>query len=125
MHATLAALRTAWLLSRLPHPLSHTLATVVHAGIFERAGRDELADQVVKPLTKKFGSSCKVWARALERALTKGDSEVRSRRACTLVTTVPGAWSLQRRQQQPLANAVPSGACSACCVSSRTSCRSP
>ncbi|EFJ44854.1 rRNA processing protein Rrp5/programmed cell death protein 11 [Volvox carteri f. nagariensis] len=44
-------------------------------GIFERSGRDDLAEQVVRTLTKKFGGSAKVWARALERSLQKGDGE--------------------------------------------------
>ncbi len=82
MHALLTASHTRLLLPGVLQPCRVALH-VMHAGIFERAGRDELADQVVRPLTKKFGSSCKVWARALERALTKGDSEVRSRTACT------------------------------------------
>ncbi|GLI68751.1 hypothetical protein VaNZ11_013243 [Volvox africanus] len=44
-------------------------------GIFERTGRDELAEQVERALTKKFGGSSKVWARAIERALQKNDGE--------------------------------------------------
>ncbi|KAG2446158.1 hypothetical protein HXX76_000753 [Chlamydomonas incerta] len=44
-------------------------------GIFERSGKDELAEQVVKTLTKKFGGSTKVWVRALERTLVKDDGE--------------------------------------------------
>ncbi|KXZ56455.1 hypothetical protein GPECTOR_1g407 [Gonium pectorale] len=44
-------------------------------GIFERADRAELAEQVMRALTKKFGGSAKVWATAIERALQKGDPE--------------------------------------------------
>lgn len=40
-------------------------------GIFSGSGRAELSEQVLKTMTKKFNTSCKVWMKAVEAALAK------------------------------------------------------
>ncbi|KAK9823324.1 hypothetical protein WJX72_001906 [[Myrmecia] bisecta] len=41
-------------------------------GITERTNKEELSAQVLKAMTRKFGSSCKVWLRQLAYALRQG-----------------------------------------------------
>eukprot|EP00195_Chlamydomonas_chlamydogama_P014936 CAMPEP_0202909786 /NCGR_PEP_ID=MMETSP1392-20130828/50287_1 /ASSEMBLY_ACC=CAM_ASM_000868 /TAXON_ID=225041 /ORGANISM="Chlamydomonas chlamydogama, Strain SAG 11-48b" /LENGTH=243 /DNA_ID=CAMNT_0049599651 /DNA_START=1 /DNA_END=728 /DNA_ORIENTATION=- len=44
-------------------------------GIFERSGRTQASDQLLKTLTKKYGGSAKVWLRQLEVLLQRGGAE--------------------------------------------------
>ncbi len=46
------------------------------AGILQRTGVDsELEASTLKALCKRFGGSAKVWLRAMEQALAKGEPE--------------------------------------------------
>eukprot|EP00798_Chlamydomonas_sp_ICE-L_P000496 gene496-1903_t len=44
-------------------------------GIMERSKRVDLAEQLLKTVTKKFGTSAKVWLKHLEHMLNQGDEE--------------------------------------------------
>ncbi|KAG2498018.1 hypothetical protein HYH03_004276 [Edaphochlamys debaryana] len=63
------------LLKRALQYNDHKKMYMAALGVFERSGRDELAETVARTLTKKFGSSVKVWEKAIERALQKDDGE--------------------------------------------------
>ncbi|KAF3794450.1 rRNA biogenesis protein [Nymphaea thermarum] len=47
-------------------------------GTYERTGQQELADELLNGMTKKFRTSCKVWLRYIENLLKQGKGEAQA-----------------------------------------------